>query len=59
MGYASETARAAVEDGNTASSALLNEYSVTPSHALALRTPKTPAEQDTILQASITHLALV
>lgn len=50
MGVASENARAAVEDGNMASNALLSEYSVTPGQALSLRTPRTPAEQDTILQ---------
>lgn len=50
MGQASETARLSVEDSNMASNALLSEYSVTPAAAHALRTPRTPAEQDTILQ---------
>ena len=53
MGHASETARSAVDDGNTASSALLSEYSVTPAAGQSLRTPRTPADQDTILQASL------
>ena len=53
MGQASELARSAVDDGNTASSALLSEYSVTPAAGQPLRTPRTPAEQDTILQVSI------
>ena len=50
MGQASETARLSVEDSHMASNALLSEYSVTPAAAQALRTPRTPAEQDTILQ---------
>lgn len=53
MGYASEVARASVEDGSRPSDALLNEYSVTPSMSHPLRTPRTPAEQDTILTVSI------
>ena len=50
MGQASETARLSVEDSHIASNALLSEYSVTPAAAHALRTPRTPAEQDTVLQ---------
>lgn len=50
MGQASETARLSVEDSHGASNALLSEYSVTPATAHALRTPRTPAEQDTVLQ---------
>ena len=53
MGQASETARLSVEDSHMASNALLSEYSVTPAAAQALRTPRTPAEQDTILQVHV------
>lgn len=53
MGQASETARLSVEDSHLASNALLSEYSVTPAAAQALRTPRTPAEQDTILQVHV------
>ncbi|KXJ23705.1 cell division cycle 5-related protein [Exaiptasia diaphana] len=58
MGYASEMARAAVEDGSRPSDALLSEYSVTPSMGQPLRTPRTPAEQDTILTEAQNILAL-
>ena len=57
MGQASETARLSVEDSHMASNALLSEYSVTPAAAQALRTPRTPAEQDTILQVHV-HVSL-
>lgn len=50
MGVASETARASVEEGSTASDALLAEYSITPGNLNQLRTPRTPAAQDTVLQ---------
>ena len=50
MGFASETARASVEDGSMASDALLAEYSITPGNLNQLRTPRTPAAQDTVLQ---------
>lgn len=50
MGFASETARASVEEGSTASDALLAEYSITPSNLNQLRTPRTPVAQDTVLQ---------
>ena len=50
MGFASETARASVEEGSAASDALLSEYSVTPGNLHQLRTPRTPASQDTVLQ---------
>lgn len=56
MGQASETARLSVEDSHMASNALLSEYSVTPAAAHALRTPRTPAEQDTILQVFLGYL---
>ena len=50
MGFASESARATVEEGSAASDALLSEYSVTPGNLQHLRTPRTPASQDTVLQ---------
>lgn len=53
MGFASETARASVEDGSTASDALLAEYSITPGNLNQLRTPRTPAAQDTVLQVRL------
>lgn len=60
MGVASEVARQAVEEsegGNSASSALLSEYSVTNNMSTGLRTPRTPAVQDRILQVECqTHL---
>ncbi|CAB4038933.1 cell division cycle 5 [Paramuricea clavata] len=58
MGFASETARASVEEGSTASDALLAEYSITPSNLNQLRTPRTPAAQDTVLQEAQNILAL-
>ncbi|XP_028414802.1 cell division cycle 5-related protein-like [Dendronephthya gigantea] len=58
MGFASETARASVEDGSTASDALLAEYSITPGNLNQLRTPRTPASQDTVLQEAQNILAL-
>lgn len=57
LGLASEVARQAAEEsesGNSASSALLSEYSVTNTVA-GLRTPRTPATQDRILQVIKTH----
>lgn len=59
MGQASESARSSVEDSNMASNALLSEYSVTPATAHALRTPRTPAEQDTILQVFMGYMYTV
>ncbi|KPP74851.1 cell division cycle 5-like protein-like [Scleropages formosus] len=59
LGQASEIARQTAEESgitNSASSALLSEYNVA-NNAMALRTPKTPAAQDKILQAS-THIVL-
>lgn len=58
MGFASETARASVEEGSAASDALLSEYSVTPGNLHQLRTPRTPASQDTVLQEAQNILAL-
>ena len=49
MGQASETARASVEDGSRSSNSLLSEYNVTPAMSQAFRTPRTPADQDTIM----------
>ncbi|CAN9500210.1 unnamed protein product [Ophioblennius macclurei] len=61
MGVASEVARQAAEEsetGNSASSALLNEYSVTNAMATGMRTPRTPAAQDRILQEAQNLMAL-
>ena len=57
LGLASEVARQAAEEsesGNSASSALLSEYSVTNT-VTGLRTPRTPAAQDRILQVTKTN----
>ena len=56
LGLASEDSRAI--DGSEASQHLLADYSVTPGATPALRTPRTPAAQDTILQEAQTILAL-
>ena len=56
LGLASEEARAV--DGSEASQHLLADYSVTPGATPSLRTPRTPAAQDTILQEAQTILAL-
>lgn len=56
LGQASEIARQTAEESgitNSASSALLSEYNVT-NNTMALRTPRTPAAQDKILQVSHT-----
>ena len=59
LGLASEEARSSAEDyGHTASGQLLAQYSVTPAATPALRTPRTPANEDTILQEVHTLLAL-
>ncbi|XP_013401217.1 cell division cycle 5-like protein [Lingula anatina] len=60
LGQASEYARqqaeeAGIQDG--ASKALLSDYSVTP-NAANLRTPRTPAQQDTILHEAQNIMAL-
>jgi len=59
LGIASETAEAIV-DGEVegASKALLADYSVTPGTNLPQRTPRTPAQQDTVLQEAQNILAL-
>ncbi|XP_062303613.1 cell division cycle 5-like protein [Osmerus eperlanus] len=62
LGQASEVARQTAEESgitNSASSALLSEYSVTNSSmGTSLRTPKTPAAQDKILQEAQNLMAL-
>uniref|UniRef100_A0A3Q3WJ40 Uncharacterized protein n=1 Tax=Mola mola TaxID=94237 RepID=A0A3Q3WJ40_MOLML len=61
LGVASEVARQAVEEcesGNSASSALLSEYTVTNNMTSGLRTPRTPAAQDRILQEAQNLMAL-
>ena len=55
LGAASEEIRAV---GGAASEHLLADYSVTPGATPTLRTPRTPAAQDTILQEAQTILAL-
>lgn len=58
LGKASEAAKEAAEEtGNKASEALLADYSITPSMA-NLRTPRTPAGQDKILQEAQNIMAL-
>lgn len=60
IGLASEEAKSIAEQtGNMASQQLLAEYSVTPSITPALlRTPRTPAGEDTILQEAQNLVAL-
>ncbi|KAM6997853.1 cell division cycle 5-like protein [Tautogolabrus adspersus] len=61
LGVASEVARQAAEEsesGNSASSALLSEYSVTNAMSTGLRTPRTPTVQDRILQEAQNLMAL-
>ncbi|XP_076155441.1 cell division cycle 5-like protein [Alosa pseudoharengus] len=60
LGQASEIARQTAEESgitNSASSALLSEYNVT-NNTMALRTPRTPAAQDKILQEAQNLMAL-
>ncbi|XP_078001466.1 cell division cycle 5-like protein [Glandiceps talaboti] len=60
LGQASENARLAAEEGgisNGPSQALLSDYSVTP-QITSLRTPKTPASQDAVLQEAQNIMAL-
>ena len=59
VGQASEVALQTVESGitNSASSTLLSEYNVT-NNSIALRTPRTPASQDRILQEAQNLMAL-
>ncbi|XP_076014876.1 cell division cycle 5-like protein [Genypterus blacodes] len=61
LGVASEVARQAAEESdsaNSASSTLLSEYSVSNAMATGLRTPRTPAVQDRILQEAQNLMAL-
>ncbi|XP_057704716.1 cell division cycle 5-like protein [Corythoichthys intestinalis] len=61
MGVASEVARQAAEESesaNSASSALLSEYSITNTMNTGLRTPRTPAAQDRIMQEAQNLMAL-
>ncbi|XP_065057512.1 cell division cycle 5-related protein-like [Rhopilema esculentum] len=59
LGLASEAAKAIVEgEDEGASKALLADYSITPGSNLPLRTPRTPAQQDTVLQEAQNILAL-
>lgn len=60
VGQTSEYARQQAEEtggGNTASQALLQDYNVTPGVG-NLRTPRTPAQQDTVLQEAQNLMAL-
>lgn len=57
LGVASEEARALAQDGG-ASQQLLADYSVTPAMTPALRTPRTPASDDIILQEAQNIIAL-
>ncbi|XP_041462209.1 cell division cycle 5-like protein [Lytechinus variegatus] len=59
LGQASENARQIAEEGavNGASDALLSDYTMTPGPA-NLRTPRTPATHDTVLQEAQNILAL-
>ncbi|KAK7815556.1 hypothetical protein U0070_005668, partial [Myodes glareolus] len=60
VGQASEVARQTAEESgitNSASSTLLSEYNVT-NNSIALRTPRTPASQDRILQEAQNLMAL-
>ncbi|KAM9316916.1 cell division cycle 5-like protein [Gastrophryne carolinensis] len=60
IGQASELARQTAEESgitNSASSTLLSEYNVA-NNSIALRTPKTPAAQDRILQEAQNLMAL-
>uniref|UniRef100_A0A8C7APG0 Cell division cycle 5-like protein n=1 Tax=Neovison vison TaxID=452646 RepID=A0A8C7APG0_NEOVI len=60
VGQASEIARQTAEESgitNSASSTLLSEYNVT-NNSIALRTPRTPASQDRILQEAQNLMAL-
>ena len=51
LGIASEQAKAFVDnEEESASKGLLSDYSITPGINLPMRTPRTPAMQDTVLQ---------
>lgn len=56
LGIASEQAKEFVEgESESATKGLLSDYSITPGTSLPMRTPRTPATQDTILQVYFTH----
>ncbi|XP_071957167.1 cell division cycle 5-like protein [Antedon mediterranea] len=57
LGQASEAARQLAEEGGGASKTLLSDYSMTPGPG-NLRTPKTPAQHDNVLQEAQNILAL-
>lgn len=51
LGISSEQAKAFVEnESESATKGLLSDYSITPGTNLPMRTPRTPAQQDNILQ---------
>ena len=55
LGIASEQAKEFVEgESESATKGLLSDYSITPGTSLPMRTPRTPATQDTILQVYFT-----
>ena len=58
LGQASEETRALAGEEGGASQHLLADYSITPSATPILRTPRTPASQDTILQEAQNLIAL-
>ena len=58
LGQASEETRALAGEEGGASQHLLANYSITPSATPILRTPRTPASQDTILQEAQNLIAL-
>lgn len=59
LGQASEDAKSFANEEGGASQHLLADYSMTPSLGTpALRTPRTPANEDTILQEAQTIIAL-
>jgi len=59
LGLASEQAKAFVDnEEETASKGLLSDYSITPGSNLQMRTPRTPAQKDNILQEAQNILSL-
>ena len=58
LGQASEETRALAGEEGGASQHLLADYSITPSATPILRTPRTPANKDTILQEAQNLIAL-
>ena len=45
-------------ESESATKGLLSDYSITPGTSLPMRTPRTPATQDTILQVFMTNILL-